>query len=95
MNFKRLLNTEIGVAFISIFLGLGLASLFRKACTDKNCLVFNGPVISDISGKTYRYGEKCYKYNVSPATCDKTKKIIDIASPVDENGVLKPVNAFG
>ena len=83
MNFKRLLNTPIGVAFISILLGLGLATLFRKVCTDKNCITFNGPVITDIVGKTYQYGEKCYKYDINPTTCNKNKKIIDISSPIE------------
>ena len=94
MNFKRMLNTEVGVIFISILLGLGLATLFRKVCTDKNCIVFNGPVITDVSGKTYKYGEKCYKYEPTPTNCDKTKRIVDIASSVDSNGAaaVKPLN---
>jgi len=86
MNFKRLLNTPIGVAFISILLGLGLATLFRKVCTDKNCIVFNGPIITDISGKIYKYDDKCYKYEASPAKCDSTKKVIDIKSPDELDG---------
>jgi hypothetical protein len=76
-----MLNTEVGVICISILLGLGLATLFRKVCTDKNCIVFNGPVITDVSGKTYKYGEKCYKYTSSPVLCDKYKKVIDVSSP--------------
>ena len=90
MNFKRLLNTQIGIAFISILLGLGLATLFRKVCKDKNCIVFNGPVISDISGKTFKYGEKCYKYDINPTTCDKNKKIVDIKSADEEDASANP-----
>ena len=30
MNFKRLLHTDFGQTIISILLGLGLATLFRK-----------------------------------------------------------------
>jgi hypothetical protein len=87
MNFRRLLNTALGKVFISILLGLGLATLFRKVCTDKNCITFNGPVISDVDGKIYQYGEKCYKYVAKAASCDSTKKIVDIASPLTTNGV--------
>jgi hypothetical protein len=86
MNFKRLLNTPIGIAFISILLGIGLATLFRKVCNDKNCIVFNGPVLNTVTDKTYKFGEKCYKYDIEPAKCDSTKRIIDIASSFDENG---------
>ena len=74
MNFKRLLNTELGRIFISILLGLGLATLFRKVCTDKSCIVFHGPVISEIDDKIYKYGDKCYKYSGNSTTCDEKKK---------------------
>jgi hypothetical protein len=91
MNFKRLLNNTIGQIFISILLGLGLATLFRKACTDKNCIVFNGPVINEIDGKTYKFGEKCYQYKLQAAKCDSKKRVIEIASTTDTNGNLIPV----
>ena len=81
MNLKRLLNTKIGVAIISILLGLGLASFFYKACDGKKCLNFNGPLISEIDGKTYKFGEECYKYTFHSAKCDSTKQIIDIDAP--------------
>ena len=82
MNFKRLLNTPLGQILISILLGLGLATLFRKVCNDKNCIVFNGPIISDIEDKTFKHGEKCYKYALNPDKCDTTKRIIDITNPI-------------
>jgi hypothetical protein len=82
MNIKRLLNTPFGKIIISILLGFGLATMFRKACSDKNCIIFNGPVITDINDKIYKYGEKCYKYESSPVICDKHKKIIDVSSPI-------------
>ena len=85
MNFKRLLNTPLGNIFISIILGLGLATLFRKVCNDKNCIVFNGPVISDIEGKTYKHGDKCYKYSVESDKCDSTKRVIDMTDPKTED----------
>lgn len=81
MNLQRLLHTELGQAFISILLGLGLASLFRKACTDKNCLRFNGPIIDDIEGKIFKHNDKCYKYAPNSAKCDKTKRIINVSDP--------------
>ena len=51
LNIKRLLNTELGRFFISVIIGLGLATLFRKSCNDKNCIVFDGPVINEVDGK--------------------------------------------
>lgn len=85
MNFKRLLHTKMGVIVISIVLGLGLATIFRKVCTDKNCIIFKGPIISDVVDKTYKHGEKCYKYTINSTTCNPNKKIIDIKSSIEDN----------
>ena len=63
---------------ISIILGLGLASLFRKVCTDGTCLQFRGPVISEVDGKTYQFGEYCYKYDLFPVQCDSTRKTVEM-----------------
>jgi len=93
MNLKRLLNTPMGITFISIILGLGLATLFRKVCTDKNCIVFNGPIISDFDQKTYQYGNKCFQYSTTQANCDKTKKIIDITGPIPTDPVAQNVES--
>ena len=83
MYVKRLLDTPFGVTIISIVLGLGLATLFRKVCTDKNCIVFNGPVITDIHDKTFKFQDKCYKYVMEPTKCDNNKKIVDIKAPIE------------
>ncbi len=77
-DFKKLLNSGTGKIVISALLGLGLATLFNKVCKDKNCIIFNGPVISDFDDKIYQYGEKCYKYKLNPDKCDPTKRIIDV-----------------
>ena len=74
---KRLLYSKFGKVVISILLGLGLATLFRKVCNDRNCLLFKGPNLSNIRGKIFKYNDKCYKYKENATTCDKTKKIID------------------
>jgi len=84
MNLKRLITSPFGKIILSILLGIGLASLFRKVCNDKNCIVFNGPIISDIDGKTYKHGDKCYKYTTNPDKCDSTKKIVNIREPVSK-----------
>jgi hypothetical protein len=85
MNLQRLLHTELGQYFISILLGLGLATLFRRACTDKNCLRFNGPILDEVEGKIFKHDDKCYKYTTTTSKCDKTKRIINIADPKPEN----------
>jgi len=79
MNFKRLLNTKVGITFISIMLGLGLAVLFRSACNGKDCLNFKGPKFSDINGKVYQFGDSCYKYNTVSGNCDSNKKVLEFS----------------
>lgn len=81
MNLQRLLNTKLGRAFISVLLGIGLATLFQRTCSDKNCIVFNGPVIKEFDDKIYKYDGKCYKYAASSSKCDnETKKVLDITT---------------
>ena len=63
---------------ISIILGLGLSCLFRKACDKRNCLVFKAPEnFNDISKKTYKHNDKCYKFKPKSVTCDNSKQIVD------------------
>lgn len=85
MNIPRLLNSSLGRIIISILLGLGLATLFRKACTDGSCLKFNGPVINEVDGKTYQFGEYCYKYELQPTRCDNKRKTVDFDEETPQN----------
>jgi len=88
MDFVRLLNSKTGQMLISIILGLGLATLFRKVCTDGTCLQFNGPVISEVDGKTYKFGEYCYKYDLFPVQCDSTRKTVEMDEDVPKTIVV-------
>jgi hypothetical protein len=90
MNFRRLLSSAIGRVFISILLGLGLATLFRKVCTDKNCIVFNGPVLADVEGKIFKVDDKCYTYTSTTQKCDSSKKVVEISKQDPEAGVTTP-----
>jgi hypothetical protein len=78
INFQRLFSTDIGRGIVSILLGLGLATMFRQACNGRDCLIFHGPIISEIDGKIFKHNDKCYKYTASSTTCNKSKKIIDV-----------------
>jgi hypothetical protein len=78
MNFKRLLHTDLGQIFISLFLGLGIATLFRKVCNDKDCLDFKGPVLQDFKDNKYKFNGKCYKYSTTSVSCDENKNTIKV-----------------
>ena len=58
-----------GRRVVSIILGFGLASLFRKVCTGDRCLLIKGPKIAEVAKHTYRIDERCYLYKPVPTTC--------------------------
>ena len=79
MYIRRILYSEFGKYMISIILGLGIATLFRKVCKDRSCLVFKAPPIEKISGQVFKYNNKCYKFKETAATCEPNKKQISFA----------------
>jgi hypothetical protein len=90
-DIKRLLDTNLGHIFISVLLGLGLATLFRKVCNDKQCMSFNGPILHTVNGKIYQFDDdNCYKYNLVKTKNDTSKKTIELEATHDENGVAIP-----
>jgi len=72
----RFLHTETGKMIMSILLGLGLASLFRTVCKERNCIIFHAPPMKNVKDKIYKYDEKCYKFNPISAQCNSDKKIV-------------------
>lgn len=85
MNFNRLLNTDVGRAFISFILGIGIATLFRTVCKDGECISFNGPVLSEIDeSKIFKHDDQCYKYKRHSSTCMPNKKTISINSKEED-----------
>ena len=58
MYLKRILHSNVGKIFMSILLGLGLATLFRKVCNNRNCLVFKAPELSKIKNQVFKFEGK-------------------------------------
>ena len=79
-NLKNFLNSQKGRIIISILLGFGIATLFRKSCENRNCLVFKAPSINKIKDKTFLFDEKCYKYTEKNVTCDNNKNVLKISN---------------
>jgi hypothetical protein len=73
----KFVHTETGRYIMSILLGLGLASLFRSVCKDKDCLIFKAPSLDKFKDKIYTNGEKCFKYNPVATKCSLNAKIIN------------------
>jgi len=71
---KDLINSSRGKYVFSILLGLGLASLFRKACSSRNCLVFKALSLEKIKNKIFGYNNKCYKFEDKGTSCHEDNK---------------------
>lgn len=79
MNIKTFIYSPNSKYILAIVLGFGLSTLFRKACNNRNCLMFKGAKNEDIHNKIFKYNDKCYKYKTTASSCDTNKKIIDFA----------------
>ena len=79
MNIRRLLYSIPGKFLVSIILGLGLATLFRKVCRDRKCLVFRAASLSKIKNQVFKFGDKCYTFTEGAEKCDSNKKTVEFA----------------
>ena len=76
MHLSKFIHTPQGRIVMSIILGIGLASLFRAACTGKGCRIEKAPPLEEIEDKTFRYNDKCYVMTKSAVKCDNKKKTV-------------------
>ena len=74
LNVKRFVDSKEGIIIISFLLGFGLATLFRKVCNSRNCIVFKSPPLDELRTNTYQHNNKCYKFEENSIKCDKNKK---------------------
>ena len=69
MGLNRILHTKFGQTLLSIILGFGLASLFRKVCKSKNCLLFKAPPLDKIKNKVFGFDNRCYEFSEKSTSC--------------------------
>ena len=79
MNIKKIINGKYSSYIFAVILGFGLATLFRKACNGRNCIIHKAAPIDIIKDKVFKYNDKCYKFKESAETCNSNKEILDIA----------------
>ena len=86
MYIRRLLYNPYSSIIISMILGFGLATLFRKSCNLRGCYQFRGPPMETIEGKTFKMNDKCDQYDYHQQSCNNSSaKIIDFSIPQDDN----------
>ena len=66
---SKIVDTSSGSIIVSVIIGLGLASFFRKVCKDGRCVVIKGPDVQEIRDKVYKIDDECYKYSPVMTEC--------------------------
>jgi hypothetical protein len=68
---SKFLDSKVGRVLISLILGFGLATIFKKVCKDNNCVLIQGPKLSEVNQYYYKIDENCYKYVPYASECKK------------------------
>lgn len=68
-NLIKKLHSKVGRIIVSLILGIGIASLFRPHCRNRECIDFQGPNLKEIEKNVYRYNNKCYKFKLTSKSC--------------------------
>jgi hypothetical protein len=66
----NMLSSKEGRIVLSIIWGLGLATLFRKVCVGRSCIVIKAPNLKKIENNVYGFDGKCYKFNPEITKCN-------------------------
>tara|TARA_B100000674_G_C37796964_1_gene894488 strand:+ start:464 stop:766 length:303 start_codon:yes stop_codon:yes gene_type:complete len=80
---QEFLQSKKGRIFISIVWGFGLAFLFRKACSGRNCLIIKGPNPKEVAKTTFKHEGKCYQYVPYITKCQEKNIKMDSGSIED------------
>ena len=78
-NILGSMHTKFGKYLISVILGIGLSSIFRKTCSNRDCLAFLAPHHADIVDNIYRHNKDCYKFNSHSISCNSKDKQVNYA----------------
>jgi len=76
-KFLDKIYTKNGKIIVSIILGFGLASIFRKVCKDLECYIYKAPPDKEVEDNIFSFNDKCYKYIKNNISCGKKEKQIE------------------
>jgi hypothetical protein len=71
MQVKKVLQSQAGSILISVLLGLGLAAMFRRACSGDGCVVVKSPNLGEVHKHLYKVEADCYKYTPEVIPCPR------------------------
>lgn len=85
MNFQEILNSKTTSILISVLLGFGLATLFKRKCRSMDCYVFKGPHHTKVMDNVFKMGGKCYSYEKENKPCNSFNKDVIDFEILEEN----------
>lgn len=65
----EIFKSKESLILLSVILGFGLATMFKKVCKDQTCIVIKGPTMKEIKDVIYRIDDTCYKYTPEATKC--------------------------
>ena len=68
--FERFLQDNNAKYLISILIGLGIATIFRKACKGRECIIVKSPDLREYERGVYEFDSKCYTFKSKVTNCD-------------------------
>lgn len=66
---------SVGSIIISIVLGLGLSSLFKRVCK-QNCIVYKITNYKDIKDQVFEHEDKCYIFDKIKSSCGVKSELV-------------------
>ena len=81
MGIKRLLYFPHSEIVLAIILGFGLATLFRKSCSNNSCIEYRGPDLEEIKKNVYDIDGSCFKFVPKQTKCgvNSGKEVISLS----------------
>ncbi len=79
MYLHRLLYSKYSCLLISIILGFGLATMFRKECKQGPCLEFRGAPIKKTKNKIFLHNNSCHTFSANSESCNPEKRQVSFA----------------
>ena len=88
ISFVKLFQIPGISSFLSLFLGIAVAAMFRPMCKGPDCVVVRGPPIQEIRNAVYQFSNKCVEFKTKTVECPtegegKPVKIMDTVSFAD------------
>lgn len=72
ISLASVFKTKESKIILGIIWGIGLACIFRSACSSSGCVIYKAPDPALIQKKVYQKEEKCYQYKPQNTECTST-----------------------